>query len=253
MSAAALSIMDARLIRLRTATLPVAFAASVAVHVSTFAALVGIDGGPKVTAPPAMPAQAPVLEARLVAPPPASTTLPTVPAATVAALAPPAAPPEIPPLERSVSKARHGAGAGEQSPVGWKPSVVFTDRVPRARFGEALDGDALAAFSTEVDVAVAIPERIDVPYPREALAARKEGAVLAWAVIDDQGKVDSVHVVEGDPEFAAAVEAALMGTRFGPARNLGQSVPFYVTLEFEFRLDATGGAVAEGRTTAGAR
>jgi outer membrane biosynthesis protein TonB len=67
-----------------------------------------------------------------------------------------------------------------------------------------------------------------------------------WAVIDDQGRVDSVHVVEGDPEFAEAVEASLKAAPFAPARNLGQPVPFYVTLEFEFRLDATGGSVAAG-------
>ena len=176
-----------------------------------------------------------------------------MPAESIAALTPPAAPPDVPPLEQSISKQLPGAGAGERSPVGWKPRVVVNDRVPRARFGEALDGDALAAFSTEVDVAVAIPERFDIPYPRAALAARKEGAVLVWAVIDDQGRVDDVHVVEGDPEFAAAVDAALRGTRFGPARNLGQNVPFYVTLEFEFRLDATGGTVAAERASASPR
>jgi TonB family protein len=94
---------------------------------------------------------------------------------------------------------------------------------------------------------VAVPERIEVPYPRTALAARKEGAVLAWAVIDDQGAVDSVHVVEGEPEFAEAVETALARTRFVPARNLGRNVAHYLTLEFEFRLDATGGTVAAER------
>src|SRR5262249_31402075 len=126
-------------------------------------------------------------------------------------------------------------------------------RVPRARFGEALDGDALAAFLTEVDAGVGLPERFSVAYPRAALAARKEGSVLVWAVIDDQGRVDSGHVVEGGPEFGEAGEAGLKATPFAPARNLGQPVPFYVTLEFEFRLDATGGTVAAERALAPVR
>jgi len=169
----------------------------------------------------------------------------TIPAP--AAFAPPAAKPELAPSSPSLVKPSPGASAGERSVVGWKPRIVINDRVPRARFGDALDGDALAAFLTEVDAGVGLPERFHVAYPRAALAARKEGSVLVWAVIDDQGRVDSVHVVEGDPEFAEAVEEALKATPFAPARNLGQPVPFYVTLEFEFRLDATGGTVAADR------
>ena len=59
-----------------------------------------------------------------------------------------------------------------------------------------------------------------------------------------------MHVVEGDPDFAAAVEEALPRTRFVPARNLGANVPHYVTLEFEFRLDAAGGTVTAGAAPA---
>ena len=195
-----------------------------------------------------------MLEARLVAPatvePPAA---PPVGAADAVPLLPPALPIEPAPPEPNVAHASPGTGTGERSPVGWRPHVLVNDRVPRARFGEALDGDALAAFLTEVDAGVVLPERFDVPYPQAALAARKEGTVLAWAVIDDQGKVDDVHVVDGDPEFAEAVDTALRATRFGPARNLGRNVPFYVTLEFEFRLDAAGGKAAAERARGASR
>lgn len=239
--------MDVPLSRFDSATLAVAFAASVAVHVSTFAALVGVDGGPSMAAARTVPLPSPVLEARLVAAAPAAAPLPAIPAPTSGVLAPPSSPPEAAPQERSVAKASSGAAAGERSPVGWKPRIVINDRVPRARFGEALDGDTLAAFPIEIDAAVVLPDRIEVPYPREALAARKEGTVLVWATIDAQGAVETVHIVEGDPEFAAAVEAALPQTRFVPARDLGVNIPFYITLEFEFRLDATGGKVAAER------
>jgi TonB family protein len=236
----------------RKATLSIAVAVSVAVHLSTLAALVGVDGGPRAWTRAVAVATAPALEARLVArttaEPPAAPPV----AATDAALSPPARPTE-PLAPENVANASPAAGTGERSPVGWRPRVLVNDRVPRARFGDALDGDALAAFLTEVDAGVALPERFEVPYPRAALDARKEGTVLVWAVIDDQGRVDDVHVVDGDPEFAETVDTALRATRFGPARNLGRNIPFYVTLEFEFRLDAAGGKVAAERARGASR
>jgi len=240
--------MIAALTRFRSATLPIAFAASVAVHISTLAALVGVDGGPRATPYPNAPVPDPVLEARLVAvAPPVAPAVSTIVPAVPPAVVPAARLPEEVPAERRIARPSPGAASGERRTVGWKPRVVINDRVPRARFGDALDGDALAAFLTEVDAPVGLPERFDVTYPSAALAARKEASVLVWVVITDQGTVDSVHVVEGDPEFATAVETALERTQFAPARNLGQPVPFYVTLEFEFRLDATAGAVAAKR------
>lgn len=239
------------LTRFRHASLPAAFAASVAIHVSTFVALVGVDGGPRATARAPQELPSPMLEARLVTLAPA-----VVPSPEAAVASPPtAAPVPSPPLEIArvdpvVARPAPGAPAGEPSPVGWKPRIVVNDRVPRARFGETLEGDALAAFPIEVDVAIVLPERMEIPYPRDALAARKEGAVLVWAVIDEHGAVAETHVVEGDPEFAEAVESSFARTRFAPARNLGRNIRFYVTLEIEFRLDAGGGTVAVERASA---
>ncbi len=237
----------------RNATLSVAVAVSFAVHITTLAALVGVDGGPRAWTRNVAAATAPVLEARLVAPATVEPRAAPRLGAADAALPPSARPIEPAPPVPNMARASPATGTGERSPVGWRPHVLVSDRVPRARFGEALDGDALAAFLTEVDAGVVLPDRFDVPYPQAALAARKEGTVLAWAVVDDQGKVDDVHVVDGDPEFAEAVDTALRATRFGPARNLGRNVPFYVTLEFEFRLDALGGKAAAERARGASR
>lgn len=240
--------MDVALSRFPSATLAIAFAASVVVHVSMFAALVGVDAGSGSSPYSDAPSLAPALQAQLVAVTRPASTATALAAPAPAAFLPPTTPPDTTAASATIAKPAPGGSAAERSVVGWKPRVVVNDRVPRARFGEALENDALAAFLVEVDAGVGLPERFDVTYPRSALAARKEGSVLVWAVIDDHGGVDSVHVVEGDSEFAEAVEAALRGSQFAPARNLGQPVPFYVTLEFEFRLDAMGGAVAAQRT-----
>lgn len=240
--------------RLRSATLPVALAASLAVHVSTLAALVGVDGGPRAAARDAATSLPAVLQVRLVAPATVASPEPSLSGPAPAALAALAPPVEISHDDGRPTKPSPAlGGSGERSPVGWRPRVVVNDRVARARFGEALDGEALSGFAAEIDAPPVVPEHIEVAYPRAALAARKEGAVLVWAVIDDRGAVDSVHVVEGDPDFAAAVEEALPRTRFVPARNLGANVPHYVTLEFEFRLDAAAGTVTAGAGGASAR
>ncbi len=239
--------------RLGNATLPVALAASVAVHVSTFAALVGVDGGPRAAARDALMPAPVVLQARLVAP--AAVASPETPAVTPAtaglALAAPAV--AAPRVEGSATPPSSPGRPGERSPVGWKPRVLINDRVPRARFGDALDGETLSGFPAEIDAPPVVPEHIEIAYPPAALAARKEGAVLVWAVIDDRGTVDSVHVVEGDPDFTAAVEEALPRARFVPARNRGANIPHYVTLEFEFRLDGRGGTVTAGRAVVSPR
>src|SRR5262249_54034931 len=160
------------------------------VHVSTLVTLVGVDAGARATPSADAPSPAPVLEARLVAlAPPASPVAAMSPGAPTA-FAPGARLPETAPAESHIAKPSPGAFSGERSAIGWKPRILINDRVPRARFGDALDGDALAAFATEIDVAVGLPERFDVTYPSAALAARREGSVLVWAVITDEGTVD---------------------------------------------------------------
>lgn len=127
---------------------------------------------------------------------------------------------------------------------GLTPLVTVNDQIPLGRFGEALD-DTLGEFPVEIDAAVTLPGKLEVPYPPAALAAHREDRVLVWAVIDPEGAVEQAHVVEGTPEFAAAVEAALSTMHFIPAHDLGRNIRFYVTLEFEFRIE---GANAPGTT-----
>lgn len=128
---------------------------------------------------------------------------------------------------------------------GLTPRVVVNDRVARARFGEALDGEMLGQFPVEVDASVVLPGKLEIPYPPSALNAKREGTVLAWVVVAADGTVEDVRVVEGDADFAAAVTDTLAGARFVPARDGGAPIRFYVTLEIEFRLgDATKAASA---------
>ncbi len=148
--------------------------------------------------------------------------------------------PQEPPLPAQPVAHRSAPERVPEPPQGGRgltPHVTVNDQVPRARFGEAIDGETLSQFPVEVDAGVTLPGKLEVPYPPAALAAHREDRVLVWAVIDPEGAVEQAHVVEGTPEFAAAVEAALSTMHFIPAHDLGRNIRFYVTLEFDFRIE----------------
>ncbi len=90
-------------------------------------------------------------------------------------------------------------------------------------------------FLIEVDKLVRIARNPDLAYPPEALQAGRQGSVVAWLALDRDGAVTETIIVSGEPEFAAAVEAALPTARFLPAENIGETVPFYLIMTFEFR------------------
>lgn len=130
------------------------------------------------------------------------------------------------------------------------PRVIVDDSVPRARFDEALEGGALAGFPAEVEFPVRLPGKLTVPYPRTALEARREGTVLAWAIVNRQGVVEEMDIVSGQGDFNAVVRETLSRTRLVPARDGGTTLRFYVLLKFDFRLEGRGEA---GATSASAR
>ena len=251
---------------LRDVTLAIALAVSTAAHVAVFTALGRIEGDP----PPGSrvpSAVATVLEARLVALPVAdrggeapgtarveSGQLPIDaipnPAADIAS-APPAPHMDPTPAVANVAPPTPTVGASERDLAAMRsPRIVLDASVPRTRFGGTFDNGALDEFPGEVDAAVGIPDRIEIPYPPGALATGQEATVIAWAVIDQNGAVESTHVVDGPPEFSDAVESALARTVFIPARNKGTNIRFYVMLAIDFRIDAGGSVAVDKAATA---
>ena len=127
---------------------------------------------------------------------------------------------------------------------GRMPRVTVDDHVSRAGFDEAFEGGPLADFPREVDSPVALPVKLEVPYPRTALEARREGTVLAWAIVDPKGVVEQTTIVAGPGDFNEAVKATLAKTRLIPARDGGKTIRYYVTLRFEFRIEDRGDTTA---------
>ena len=188
----------------RDASLRIALAASIVAHVAVFTALGRIGGGSSPGARPSAAENAPALEIRLVTPPVADLVAPPAPAQPEPEPAPVAAQPD-PVTPVALDPPLPAGTPGERDIVALRsPRVVLTGDIPVPRLGDALDNGALDGFPREVDGAVGVPDRIEVPYPPGALAAGREATVLAWAVIDANGAVEATHVVEGPPEFAAA-------------------------------------------------
>jgi TonB family protein len=139
--------------------------------------------------------------------------------------------------DRERQSSGDATGAPGRPGTGRVPRVVVDDRVAQAKFSEAFDGGPLAEFPREIESSAALPGRIRVPYPPGALAQRREGTVLAYAIVDAQGVVEQTTIVSGQGDFNEAVKSTLARTRMIPARDGGKPVRSYITLEFNFRID----------------
>lgn len=221
------------------ASLAAALCASIAVHLSALVLLTQIDGSPRAGHPLA-PERRHTLEATLTAPTDATPAITVTPIVAPVATDTPKPPQPVAMAERGNLQTKpSGPRAGEQSTTGLnRGHVVISNQLPRTQFGPDIEGEAIAEFPAEVQGGVEIPEKFEVEYPPDALTDGREATVLVWAVVDDQGKVEATHFVAGTPGFTEAVEAALATVRFIPAKNDNHPIRFFVTLSFEFRLDA---------------
>jgi protein TonB len=73
-------------------------------------------------------------------------------------------------------------------------------------------------------------------YPMMARQAHIEGVVILEAVLDDQGRVESVRVLRSFPMLDQAAVDAVRQWRFTPALLNGQAVPVVMTVTVNFTL-----------------
>jgi TonB family protein len=225
--------------------LPSALAASFAIHVGAFAAVAAVAAWPQAAAVPAASAAPPALRVVLASTASSALPLPPVPPPVASGAAERTVgvrqghPPSESAAEWAAAAQPSSTGRGPQRSAAGRgvPRVVVDDQVPRAPFADALDPETLSGIPVEVDVPVRLPGKLVVPYPPDALAARREGVVLAWSIVDENGTAEDPRVVAGPPEFAESVKAALRATRFAPARDGGAPVRSYITLRFDFRIE----------------
>jgi TonB family protein len=233
---------------MRSLVLPWAIAASIAVHGGIFAAHLGaLEGGAAAPSPPALYASlapAPVASQDVVAMP--MLQAPSDVATTIAPEAVPVASERRPPAVEHVAKA-----IGTTARVGDGLAIVRVAGRPlgdRNRIGE-LSVRQLTEFPVEVDRPVRMDEPIIAHYPKAALAQGREDSVGVWIVVNAQGEAEEVQVLDGAPEFAEQVVAAVNAAKFIPAENRLRQIRFPIALEFQFRVaDAAPATVAKTAT-----
>ena len=117
-------------------------------------------------------------------------------------------------------------------------SIVTTAAVARAFPLPALTADAAPAQATSPGIKR--PTVVDMKkaeYPESAKAKKIQGDVVMDVLIDAQGKVSDVKVVQKlADELDAAAAAAIRASTFRPGTKDGKPVPVRVTLTVAFRL-----------------
>jgi hypothetical protein len=85
-------------------------------------------------------------------------------------------------------------------------------------------------------------------YPLEAARSHLSARIAAVLTIDAAGKVvpQDTRLVPDDPMFHAAVLAAIDGVAFTPAELDGDPMPYWLILEFVFRIDPPSGNAPAG-------
>lgn len=227
-----------------------ALAASLVAHLALVAAFAHTFGTQPAGPSPSEPALSLLLVPRAAVAPaepetrpaPAPLAVPARPRTEPAVTAPPPVPQAVPspPVEVPPSIAM----AAPAMPAATTDAhVEFSVTAVLARLGDALQMRSLYEFPAEIETPVRHAEPIDVAYPPLALEEKREGTVVAWVVVDAEGRVEEISIPEGGPEFGEAVQNALLAARFLPAEDRGQAIRYFTMLEFRFRLGAPGATV----------
>jgi TonB family protein len=81
-----------------------------------------------------------------------------------------------------------------------------------------------------------IVRRVHPVYPKQAKLKKVQGTVVLQAIVDKQGKVDSLQLVSGDPSLAQAAADAVKQWRYKPYSHNGEPADFQTRVTVDFKL-----------------
>jgi protein TonB len=114
------------------------------------------------------------------------------------------------------------------------PSLVAASAsVPPTAASKAPSSDLLEVPEDYADDQVL--HRVHPTYPKQARARKLHGAVVLQAVINKQGKVDSLQLVSGDPLLAQAAADAVKQWRYKPYWHNGEAADFQTRITVDFK------------------
>jgi protein TonB len=130
-------------------------------------------------------------------------------------------------------KSGTGAASGGGLVVYEDGKVIFRQISPAT--DSALKAQAPVAVSSQVAGAHLI-RRVEPVYPETARQRFIQGEVTLEAVIGQDGSVEVLKLLSGDPELASSAADAVRQWRFRPYEQQGKVVPFSTRLSVNFRL-----------------
>jgi len=102
--------------------------------------------------------------------------------------------------------------------------------------GHTLASRLAQRFPERMDKSPQLQAPLMIPYPPQAARARREARIAALLIIDASGNVLETTLAPDDPLFGPTVQNALAGAKFRPAEIEGKPAPYWLVLEFVFRM-----------------
>ncbi len=161
----------------------------------------------------------------------ASTTTSSVPSSSAASGQPAASvPPNNAQKPAAVQSAKQDTTPNR---AGANPALVPAS-LPPTKVAKAPGSDLLEVPEDYADDQVV--HRVHPAYPKQASARKLHGTVVLQAIVNKQGKVDSLQLVSGDPLLAQAAAAAVKQWRYKPYWHNGEPADFQTRVTVDFKL-----------------
>lgn len=117
--------------------------------------------------------------------------------------------------------------------AGASPSLVAASATVPPTASKVPSSDLLEVPEDYADDQVV--HRVHPNYPKQARARKLRGTVVLQAVINKQGKVDSLQLVSGDPLLAQAAADAVKQWRYKPYWHNGEAADFQTRVTVDFK------------------
>jgi protein TonB len=187
---------------------------------------------------PQPPAPAPVVDATApIVDPNASAMNPATGPSVVAANSPSSGSTNAAPADSTTQKTPTLESAKQDTTpnhAGANPALVAAAaNIPPTPAAKSSGSDFLEVPEDFADDQVV--HRVHPNYPKQARARKLHGTVVLEAVVNKQGKVDSLQLVSGDPVLAQAAADAVKQWRYKPYMHNGEYTDFQTRVTVDFK------------------
>jgi len=116
-----------------------------------------------------------------------------------------------------------------------KPSESRKDTAAAPLSGAQLPGEDTAIILSSKGAEKRLAHSIQPKFPVEARSGSAQGTVVLKEVVDENGKVEGVRLVEGDAALATAAIQAVKQWRYRPYVRNGKAQPFQTVVIIDFQ------------------